>query len=737
MNTFKLTQTGPETQDILDQVNGNTEDIEQLKDLYQAFVGSGITIVESSDWPISNPQEKVIYRVTGESSYSDYMWNGTHFIEMATYDNAIDDEPTEGSNNLVKSGGVYEFVVKKVIYDISDANSGASYASLSSALGANGVNVPSSVRNGGMSVKFINSGTNKYEKWIYTLNSISDADIANVENWIGVDVKPTSNSKNLVESGGVKEYVDEKTTDVVEYESVEGSDLELNDGDGGTLVQFREGHIKTKNFDSSQIGKDVSFEPDDEDLELADNDGGVLAKFANGHIQTKNFNSATLLAQVTAAMEGKVDKVEGKGLSENDLTDALLAQIEATIANEGKPAVITIAASNASDIAKNNANFVCSGSNDQLVINQVIAAVPEGIGAEIHLTGGTFNISAPIMMDKDKMTLSGEGYGVFSEGTTLIKCTEYCHGIIVGKVVEAAADPQKIRVHLKNFLINGRYNAQWGASIVGTDTAGIYIRQGLDASSFESIGVLYFRVGFYLIEPARLADNVYSDLTTIFNLSIQFCGCAMIVNSGMVMDISACCLSEGIGIGTFNDDGRQYDCAGLYMGGSRNCIHDNFFVTCDNQNQLVRNPPQGYVFDNVYSVCLAKNHNLFHHNFIERLRGGGIYVTGINNMIDGNTIFDYGGDKVTGYRTGIKFGGNAVNMTYVHDNRIGRNTGSATSEDTIAKIGIGGSAGKYVTIKNNVFYNVETLVEGTIPSSTEHVIEGSVEWNYPDKPWNF
>lgn len=37
MNTYKLTQTGPETQDILDEVNvlrtdvdANTEDIEQL-----------------------------------------------------------------------------------------------------------------------------------------------------------------------------------------------------------------------------------------------------------------------------------------------------------------------------------------------------------------------------------------------------------------------------------------------------------------------------------------------------------------------------------------------------------------------------------------------------------------------------------------------------------------------------------------------------------------------------------
>lgn len=47
-----------------------------------------------------------IYRLAGTTSYSDYMWNGTQFIKMAEYNNAIDEKPTPDSNNLVKSGGV-------------------------------------------------------------------------------------------------------------------------------------------------------------------------------------------------------------------------------------------------------------------------------------------------------------------------------------------------------------------------------------------------------------------------------------------------------------------------------------------------------------------------------------------------------------------------------------------------------------------------------------------------------
>ena len=48
-----------------------------------------------------------IYRVPGESNYKDYAWNGSTFVELAQYDNAIDDEPIEGSNNLIKSGAVF------------------------------------------------------------------------------------------------------------------------------------------------------------------------------------------------------------------------------------------------------------------------------------------------------------------------------------------------------------------------------------------------------------------------------------------------------------------------------------------------------------------------------------------------------------------------------------------------------------------------------------------------------
>lgn len=77
-----------------------------IQEQYNALTQSGVTIINSSDWPISNPQKQVIYRVTGTTSYTDYMWDGSNFISMATYNNGIDNEPTIGSENIVKSDGI-------------------------------------------------------------------------------------------------------------------------------------------------------------------------------------------------------------------------------------------------------------------------------------------------------------------------------------------------------------------------------------------------------------------------------------------------------------------------------------------------------------------------------------------------------------------------------------------------------------------------------------------------------
>lgn len=66
---------------------------------------------------ISSANPKKIYRVVGSTTYTDYMVNSTGdgWKELATFEfPGIDDEPTAGSDNLVKSGGVYTKIKTEV-----------------------------------------------------------------------------------------------------------------------------------------------------------------------------------------------------------------------------------------------------------------------------------------------------------------------------------------------------------------------------------------------------------------------------------------------------------------------------------------------------------------------------------------------------------------------------------------------------------------------------------------------
>ena len=81
----------------------------QLLEIYQALDQSALEVLGEND-ALPNPGvARTIYRKYGGSSYTDYMYDSSDLITpipLATYDNAIDDEPTPNSDNLVKSGGI-------------------------------------------------------------------------------------------------------------------------------------------------------------------------------------------------------------------------------------------------------------------------------------------------------------------------------------------------------------------------------------------------------------------------------------------------------------------------------------------------------------------------------------------------------------------------------------------------------------------------------------------------------
>lgn len=144
-----------------------------------------VTVAEFTDLPISGATD-TIYRVSS--------WDGslsTPAVDVTKYSEYAWDD----------TGYVFLCVKTQIgeVYDISAANSGAKYADLSAALGVDGGNVPSEIRRGGMSVKFVQSSYNKYVQYRLMTSEWSLIEI----DWQGVDDEPTAGSDNLVKSGGV------------------------------------------------------------------------------------------------------------------------------------------------------------------------------------------------------------------------------------------------------------------------------------------------------------------------------------------------------------------------------------------------------------------------------------------------------------------------------------------------------------------------------------------------------
>ena len=83
----------------------------------------------------------------------------------------IDDTPEADSNNLVKSGGV----AREIVWDVTARNSNATFASLSALLSdANlATLIPTTIRRGGMQIRFVHSNDNNYVQYRLMATSFS------------------------------------------------------------------------------------------------------------------------------------------------------------------------------------------------------------------------------------------------------------------------------------------------------------------------------------------------------------------------------------------------------------------------------------------------------------------------------------------------------------------------------------------------------------------------------------
>lgn len=115
----------------------------------------------------------------------------------------------------------------------------------------------------------------------------NDVDATLTQSGAAADAKKTGD-----EIGELKSAVGESPA--IKDPEETGADLYVCDSSGNVIAKFVDGHIVTKNFDSSHINLDVFMDStsSDADLYITDSFGNVIAEFADGHIVTKNFDSS-------------------------------------------------------------------------------------------------------------------------------------------------------------------------------------------------------------------------------------------------------------------------------------------------------------------------------------------------------------------------------------------------------------------------------------------------------------
>ena len=88
------------------------------------------------------------------------------------------------------------YYIASDIYDVSYHNSGATFSSLSELLNSENLStlIPTAVRCGGMSIRFVQSSDNKYVQYRLMSDSFNTTPV----NWQGVDDEPTVGSDNFI-----------------------------------------------------------------------------------------------------------------------------------------------------------------------------------------------------------------------------------------------------------------------------------------------------------------------------------------------------------------------------------------------------------------------------------------------------------------------------------------------------------------------------------------------------------
>ena len=264
--------------------------------------------------------------------------------------------------------------------------------------------------------------------------------------------------------------------------------------------------------------------------------------------------------------------------------------------NQGAGAVIatlTVAASDSSIEGKTNADYICNGVHDEVIINTAIAKLTAG--GKVLLLEGTFNTEASINLLSD-VTLEGSGWGTIIDGSLFAAPNE-----------NIIANADSVGGNSKIIILNLR--------IVGNVTHAQNVGIELDNVADCIIRNLYvYQCGNQGI-AIRNSDHVI----------IQDCICDGCDDSGVFLDTSTYCIVANNLVRnnvSVTSPGIRTDALGVMDG--HNVVKGN----------IVENCGIGLQIDLGYDVVIGNSIHVTQHH--------GIFAVASNLMIMNNVVVGAG-----------------------------------------------------------------------------------------------
>lgn len=126
--------------------------------------------------------------------------------------------------------------------------------------------------------------------------------------------------------------------------------------------------------------------------------------------------------------------------------------------NINRTATLVIAASDSPAILKAQADYTCTGTNDETIINNAIAELT--LGGLLYLHPGNFYIGSPILISKT-ITLQGSGVGTASAPTAISGSSIQLHAGSNCDMIQVDGNGTIIQFpQLRDFRLNGRKSVQ-------------------------------------------------------------------------------------------------------------------------------------------------------------------------------------------------------------------------------------------------------------------------------------